>query len=44
MFKEKIMHNVRNLKIIEDGIIDKVYDKVKAADNPAEVLEYLQGN
>lgn len=30
MFKEKIMDNVRNLKIIEDGIIDKAeWDKAK---------------
>lgn len=35
---------VRTTYIIKDGIIDKVYDKVKAAQNPEEVLAYLQGN
>ena len=50
VYKEKKLYGkvsmgvVRTTYIIKDGIIDKVYDKVKAADNPAEVLEYLQGN
>ena len=35
---------VRTTYIIKNGIIDKVFNKVKAADNPAEVLEYLQNN
>ncbi len=34
---------VRTTYIIKNGIIDKVYDKVKAANNPEEVLAYLQG-
>lgn len=34
---------VRTTYIIKNGIIDKVYDKVKAANNPEEVLSYLQG-
>ena len=32
---------VRTTYVIKNGIIDKVYDKVKAANNPAEVLAYL---
>ena len=35
---------VRTTYIIKNGLIDKVFNKVKAADNPAEVLEYLQNN
>ena len=27
----------------KNGVIDKVYDKVKAANNPVEVLDYLKG-
>lgn len=34
---------VRTTYIIKNGIIDKVYDKVKAANNATEVLEYLKG-
>lgn len=34
---------VRTTYIIKDGIIDKVYDKVKAANNATEVLAYLEG-
>lgn len=34
---------VRTTYIIKNGVIDKVYDKVKAANNPEEVLAYLQG-
>ncbi len=30
--------------IDEKGNIEKIYDKVKAADNPAEVLDYIKGN
>ena len=33
---------VRTTYIITDGIIEKVYDKVKAAQNADEVLNYLQ--
>ena len=33
---------VRTTYIIKNGIIDKVYDKVKAANNPVEVLNYLR--
>ncbi len=35
---------VRTTYIIKDGIIDKVYDKVKAANNAEEVLAYLNEN
>ena len=35
---------VRTTYIIKNGIIDKVYDKVKAAENAAEVLSYLKEN
>ena len=34
---------VRTTYIIKDGIIDKVFNKVKAAQNAEEVLEYLKG-
>lgn len=34
---------VRTTYIIKDGIIDKVFNKVKAAENAKEVLEYLKG-
>lgn len=34
---------VRTTYIIKDGVIDKVYNKVKAAQNAEEVLEYLKG-
>ena len=34
---------VRTTYIIKNGVIDKVYDKVKAANNPVEVLDYLKG-
>ena len=34
---------VRTTYIIKNGVIDKVYDKVKAANNPVEVLDYLTG-
>ncbi len=36
---------VRTTYIIdENGIIEKVFNKVKTSDNPAEVLEYLKNN
>ena len=38
------MEVVRTTYIIKNGFIDKVYDKVKAAENAAEVLAYLQTN
>ena len=50
VYKEKKLYGkvsmgvVRTTYIIKNGIIEKVFDKVKAADNPAEVLSYLQGN
>ena len=34
---------VRTTYIIKNGVIDKVYDKVKPANNATEVLDYLQG-
>lgn len=34
---------VRTTYIIKNGVIDKAYDKVKAANNPIEVLDYLKG-
>lgn len=34
---------VRTTYIIKNGVIDKAYDKVKAANNPVEVLDYLKG-
>ena len=43
MYGKTYMGVVRTTYIIKNGIIDKVYDKVKAANNAAEVLEYLQG-
>lgn len=49
VYKEKKLYGkvsmgvVRTTYVITNGIIEKVYDKVKAQDNPAEVLEYLQG-
>ena len=50
VYKEKKLYGkvsmgvVRTTYIIKNGIIDKVFDKVKAADNPTEVLSYLQSN
>ena len=50
VYKEKKLYGkvsmgvVRTTYIIKDGIIEKVFDKVKAADNPAEVLDYLKSN
>ena len=35
---------VRTTYIIKNGIIDKVFDKVKAAENANDVLKYLQNN
>lgn len=35
---------VRTTYILKDGIIEKVFNKVKAADNPNEVLEYLKNS
>lgn len=49
VYKEKKLYGkvsmgvVRTTYIIKNGIIDKVYSKVKAADNANEVLEYLKG-
>ena len=34
---------VRTTYIIKNGVIDKVFDKVKAAENAVDVLNYLQG-
>ena len=48
VYKEKKLYGkvsmgvVRTTYIIKNGIIEKVFDKVKAADNPMEVLSYLQ--
>jgi len=48
VYKEKKLYGkvsmgvVRTTYIIKNGIIDKVYDKVKAAENAEEVLVYLQ--
>ena len=50
VYKEKKLYGkvsmgvVRTTYIIKNGIIDKVYDKVKAAENAEEVLAYLQQN
>lgn len=50
VYKEKKLYGkvsmgvVRTTYIIKNGFIDKVYDKVKAAENAAEVLSYLQAN
>ena len=50
VYKEKKLYGkvsmgvVRTTYIIKNGIIDKVFDKVKAADNANDVLEYLQNN
>lgn len=35
---------VRTTYVIKNGVIEKVYDKVKAATNGADVLEYLKEN
>lgn len=43
MYGKTYMGIVRTTYIIKDGIIEKVYDKVKAANNAAEVLEFLKG-
>lgn len=49
VYKEKKLYGkvsmgvVRTTYVIKNGIIKKVFDKVKAAENPVEVLEYLQG-
>lgn len=48
VYKEKKLYGkvsmgvVRTTYIIKNGIIDKAYDKVKAAENADEVLRYLQ--
>lgn len=50
VYKEKKLYGkvsmgvVRTTYIIKNGIIDKVYDKVKAAENASEVLSYLKEN
>lgn len=50
VYKEKKLYGkvsmgvVRTTYIIKNGVIEKVYDKVKAAENAQQVLEYLQGN
>ncbi|WP_294376631.1 peroxiredoxin [uncultured Clostridium sp.] len=50
VYKEKKIYGkvsmgvVRTTYIIKDGIIDKVFDKVKAAENANDVLEYLHNN
>lgn len=50
VYKEKKLYGktsmgvVRTTYIIKNGIIDKVFDKVKAAENANDVLEYLQNN
>ena len=43
MYGKTYMGVVRITYIIKNGIIDKVYDKVKPANNATEVLDYLQG-
>ncbi|MCI6190633.1 MAG: thioredoxin-dependent thiol peroxidase [Clostridium sp.] len=43
MYGKTYMGVVRTTYIIKNGIIDKVYDKVKPANNATEVLDYLQG-
>lgn len=43
LYGKTYMGVVRTTYIIEDGIIKKVYDKVKAKNNPIEVLSYLKG-
>ena len=30
--------------INEEGNIEKIYEKVKAAENPTEILKYIKGN
>lgn len=48
VYKEKKLYGkvsmgvVRTTYIIKNGVIDKVFDKVKAAENANDVLEYLQ--
>lgn len=43
MYGKKVMGVVRTTYLInEDGVIEKVYGKVKAADNPQEMLEVIQ--
>lgn len=50
VYKEKKLYGkvsmgvVRTTYIIKNGIIDKVFDKVKAAENANDVLKYLQNN
>lgn len=50
VYKEKKLYGkvsmgvVRTTYIIKNGVIEKAYDKVKAAENAQQVLEYLQGN
>ena len=43
MYGKTYMGVVRTTYIIKNGVIDKVYDKVKPANNATEVLDYLQG-
>lgn len=43
MYGKVSMGVVRTTYIIKDGIIVKVFNKVKAAQNAEEVLEYLKG-
>ncbi len=49
VYKEKKLYGkvsmgvVRTTYIIKNGVIDKVFDKVKAAENAVDVLNYLQG-
>lgn len=51
VWKEKKLYGKVSMGVVrttylisEDGIIEKVWTKVKPADNPAEVLDYLQNS
>ena len=44
MYSKKVMGVVRSTYLInEDGVIEKTFEKVKAADNPKQMLDELNG-
>ena len=44
MYGKKVMGVVRSTYLInEDGVIEKTFEKVKAADNPKQMLDELNG-
>lgn len=42
MYGKKVMGVVRTTYVINDGMIEKAFGKVKAADNPKQMLEELK--